>query len=165
MARGSGGGSPLTFRRTWPPRSPEARAAAPAFPSCKILFFSRLGDDVILSKVIFGIIQAITYTSQTKVPLGQWTLFLLLQRTDDEGLKRPRTGRHSDKKPPLWAQTFDFLAQNRAETLKLLKSKIEQIFCERGGSGGRQPPRGVIHPFLSKLHDIVPHLLSRISLD
>ena len=60
-----------------------------------------------------------------------------------------------DKKPRNLAQTLNFLSQNRAERPKFLRSKIEKIFRERGCSGGRQPPRGVIHPSLSKLQDFL----------
>ena len=60
------------------------------------------------------------------------------------------TGRHSDKKPPFWTKTLDFLAQNGVERPKFLRPKIKKIFCEREGSGGRQPPEGSsIPPFPS----------------
>ena len=49
-----------------------------------------------------------------------------------------------------------YLHQNRAETLKLLKPKIKNISHERGvRGGGAQPPRGVVHPPLSKLRGIL----------
>ena len=70
--------------------------------------------------------------------------------------KKPLQATLFDKKPPNLAQTLNFLSQNRVERLKFLRSKIEKIFGERGGSEGRQPPRGVIHATLSKLQNILP---------
>ena len=70
-AGGSGGGSP-PLRAGRPPRAPEARAAAPLLIKLQSVLF--LPDcwriAFVSSKVIFGYILAITYTSQIKVILG-----------------------------------------------------------------------------------------------
>ena len=70
-------------------------------------------------------------------------------------LRRQSGGRHPDKKPPVWAQTLNFLAQKSNWDPEISRVKIKKKhFRQRGGSRGRQPPRGVTHPFLSKRHDI-----------
>ena len=67
-----------------------------------------------------------------------------------------RTGCRSDKKPPNLGQMLGFLSQNRAQTPKFLKPKIEKSSFETRGFGEAEPPEGVVPPPFSKLQHVLP---------